>query len=112
MPQPPTELFATWRHSHEEDHDDIEVYRPESYDFPPARGRTGMRIAADGTFVEITIGADDRPGSRPGTWQATDDGSRLNLTREHEMAPWDNIEIVELSDEVLRIRRLGQPGMW
>lgn len=127
MNQPANELYATWRHSHEEDEGDIEVYRPDSYQFPPARGRAGLSFAADGAFTEIPIGRDDRVVSRPGSWRS-DTGTvetgvaeagaadavhpRLHITREHEMAPSESIEIVEVSSEVLKIRRLGQPGMW
>lgn len=53
-----------WWHSFEEDHDDVAVYRPDGFDFPPARGRRGIEIDPDGSMVELGLGADDVPGGR------------------------------------------------
>ncbi len=111
MSEPPSELYTTWRHSYEEDSGDLEVYRHEGYDFPPARGRKGMEVRADGSFAEIPIGPDDRPGDRPGGWEFDEAGRELFVTFDHDMAYSDAFEIVELSSDVLKIRRRGAPRM-
>lgn len=51
----------TWWHSFEEDHDDVAVYRPDGFGFPPARGRRGLEVDPDGTVVELGLGRDDTP---------------------------------------------------
>lgn len=51
----------TWWHSFEEDHDDVAVYRPDGFGFPPARGRRGLEVGPDGTVVELGLGRDDTP---------------------------------------------------
>lgn len=56
-----TDVQQRWWHSFEEDHDDVRVYRPEGFDFPPARGRRGLELRPDGTCIEFTIGRGDAP---------------------------------------------------
>jgi len=53
-----------WWHSFEEDHDDVAVYRPDGFEFPPARGRRGIEVEPDGSVVELGLGRDDVPGQR------------------------------------------------
>lgn len=53
-----------WWHSFEEDHDDVAVYRPDGFGFPPARGRRGLEIEPDGSVIELGLGRDDVPGQR------------------------------------------------
>jgi hypothetical protein len=65
-------LSQKWIHSHEEDTADEIVFRPESYKFPPSRGRRSFQLAADGTMVEYGIGPDDRPNPTPGLWELND----------------------------------------
>jgi hypothetical protein len=63
-------INATWLRSHEEDHDGLMVYRPESYTFPMSRGpRSGIRLLSDGTFVSYGIGAGDRGSQKSGNWK-------------------------------------------
>lgn len=77
----------TWWHSFEEDHDDVAVYRPDGFGFPPARGRRGLEVDPNGTVVELGLGRDDTP-SRPAP------GSGASL------------EVVHQADDRLEIRRL------
>ena len=74
MPSMDTQaLYQRWLHSHEEDSGNINVFRPATYDFPPARGRTGFELRRDGTLVQIGIGATDRPAEISGTWELNGD---------------------------------------
>ena len=66
-------LCQRWLHSHEEDSGNEKVYRPATYNFPPARGRTGFELRRDGTLVRIGIGATDRPIESSGTWELNGD---------------------------------------
>lgn len=72
-------LHGTWLHSREEDAGENEVFRPESYDFPPSRGRTGYSFDANGTVRVLGPGADDRSTAQSGTWSLSSDG-RLTIT--------------------------------
>src|SRR5690242_6845650 len=49
----------TWLHSHEDDRGDTIVYRPNSYDFPRSRGRTGFMLEADGSVRQYIIAPTD-----------------------------------------------------
>jgi hypothetical protein len=63
-------LAGSWVHSHEEDHEGIQVFRPVSYDFPPSRGRESFTLRPDGTAVAGLPGPDDRGISTDdGNWQ-------------------------------------------
>jgi hypothetical protein len=62
-------LAQRWRHSHEEDTDDLMVFRPEGYPFPPSRGRRSFELRPDGSLVGQAIGPDDRPVPTAGSWQ-------------------------------------------
>ncbi len=68
----PPDLAGSWVHSHEEDHDGIEVYRPAGYPFPPARGRTSLTLKPDGSARSGSPGPDDRGVAADGTWQLAD----------------------------------------
>jgi hypothetical protein len=65
----PPALFQRWFHSFEEDHDTLQVYRPESFDFPLARGRTGFGFSPDGKFEQYDIAPADGLEKTQGTWQ-------------------------------------------
>lgn len=61
-------LVGTWRHSHEEDTATESVYRPEGFEFPPARGRVGYTFGADRSCVYIGIAARDGSARETCTW--------------------------------------------
>ncbi len=43
------QLIGHWRHSHEEDEaNDIAVFRPVDFPFPPSRGRAEFELLPDG----------------------------------------------------------------
>ena len=72
--------IGRWGHSFEEDHDDITVYRPTSFDFPRARGRDGIEFCSDGSYVDWAIGRGDAPERRAGTWAPGAAAQRLDVT--------------------------------
>jgi len=70
-----TALHQHWVHSHEEDTETEDIYRPASYDFPPSRGRKSFDIRPDGKVVEHGIGPTDRGVETMGTWKLNDDST-------------------------------------
>jgi hypothetical protein len=69
----PATLHRKWVHSHEEDTDGEQVFRPASYDFPPSRGRSGFDLRPDGSYGESAPGPTDRPEESEGTWELNGD---------------------------------------
>jgi len=64
--------FGTWMRSQEEDKDPNAswlLYRPGTYDFPPARGRSGFIVQKDGKFALIGPSPADRRDTSWGTWK-------------------------------------------
>ena len=86
-------LYQHWTHSHEEDTDQEMVFRPASYAFPPARGRTGFELKPDGSLVEYGIGPTDRRTQSTGKWRL--DGDVLKVgTRTMKIASLDRDRLV------------------
>ena len=61
-------LHGTWVHSHEEDGEGTQVYRPPTYDFPPARGRESFELREGGVLVDRGPGPTGVPAEAEGTW--------------------------------------------
>jgi hypothetical protein len=61
-------LAQAWVHSHEEDAPGEMVFRPDSYPFPPSRGRRSFQLAPGGQYRSSGPGPDDRTMSSQGTW--------------------------------------------
>jgi hypothetical protein len=68
-------LIGTWRHSHEEDTETESIYRPDSFDFPPSRGRTGYTFRADHSCTYIGIAARDGSAKQTCTWEVREGAS-------------------------------------
>ena len=99
-----TQLEGTWLISREENSGDTLVYRPNTYAFPPSRGRTGFAIKSYGRFEQFDIAPTDGLAGRPGTW--TPNGTarlRIHLTNAQE--PDYTLEIISLDKQVLKLRR-------
>lgn len=71
------DLLGTWIHSHEENRDGVQVFRPEEYMFPPSRGRASFALRADGSALTGQPGPDDRGVTANGTWEF--DGTVLSV---------------------------------
>jgi hypothetical protein len=72
------QLAQHWVHSHEEDQQGEQVFRPASYAFPPSRGRSALHLRNDGTYSESAPGPTDRPTeSGVGDWEIS--GNELTL---------------------------------
>jgi hypothetical protein len=94
-------LARSWTHSHEEDVDDLMVFRPSEVDFPPSRGRTSFELAVTGAMRSTGPGPDDRRVTAAGTWNL--DGNLLTLQTPGQAE--QRLEITSLDDERLVVRR-------
>ena len=99
------QLEGTWLASHEENRGDTLVYRPNTYKFPPTRGRTGFAIKSFGRFEQFDIAPTDGLAGHPGTWTATGD-TRLIIHLTDGQEPNYTLEILSLNNKVLKLRRV------
>lgn len=97
----PDALAQEWKHSNEEDSDDVIVYRPARTPMPPARGRRAFSLAPDGTLKRSGPGPDDRPRIAEGTWSL--DGKTLTLHVEGR--PDETYQIESMTEDKLVLRR-------
>ena len=77
-------------HSHEEDRGDLQIYRPASYKFPPARGRYGLEFKRDGELVLYGPGPSDKPVARTERWSSAGSGRVRVGDRELEIVSVDS----------------------
>lgn len=99
------QLEGTWLASHEENRGDTLVYRPNTYKFPPARGRTGFAVKSYGRFEQFDIAPTDGLTGRPGTWTPSGN-TRLRIHLTDGQTPNYTLEIISLDQQVLKLRQL------
>lgn len=97
-------LTRTWLHAHEEDQGDVRVYRPNTYNFPPSRGRTGFAFEQNGLFTQYDIAPTDGMQGRKGQWAVKDEHT-LRITLDDKQEPDYELEIVSLDEKMLKVRR-------
>lgn len=67
-------ITGEWFHSHEEDSPGVVVYRPSSFDFPPARmPRERITLSAGGRAAVGSPGPADRADQTPARWSLVAD---------------------------------------
>lgn len=98
-------LERTWLHAHEEDQGDVQVYRPNTYAFPPSRGRTGFMFDHNGLFTQYDIAPTDGIEGRKGRWTAENDHT-VRITLDDKKDPDYKLELVSLENDVLKVRRV------
>ena len=99
------QLERTWLHAHEEDQDGIQVYRPNTYAFPPSRGRTGFAFDHNGLFTQFDIAPTDGLEGRKGKWSAENDHT-LRITLDDKKDPDYKLEIVSMNKDMLKVKRI------
>lgn len=101
------ELEGTWLQSREENVGDTLVYRPNTYAFPPSRGRTGFAIKPYGRFEQFDIAPTDGLAGQPGTW-VIDKETLLHIHLLEGQEPDYTLEILGLDAKkrILKVRRL------
>jgi hypothetical protein len=97
-------LERTWLRSYEENEGDIEVYRPNTYAFPPSRGRTGFSFESSGLFTEIGIAPADGPAFYKGKWVALRNNLLL-VDLDEQQKPSYKLEVILLDNDVLKVRQ-------
>ncbi len=100
-------LEGTWLISPEESAGTTLVYRPNTYPFPPSRGRTGFAIGTYGRFEQFDLSPTDGLAGRPGSW-VIDRDKFLQIHLYDSPAPEYTLEILSLDtvNQVLKVRRL------
>ncbi|GFE71910.1 hypothetical protein CFPU101_45200 [Chroococcus sp. FPU101] len=101
----PSTIFQHWIHSREEDTEDIQVYRPIGYQFPPSRGRNGLEFRPNGEFILYGLGPTDRPQKIVGSWTA-----QSNNKIKIDVSVWGDkgrmMEVISCDEKVLKLRYL------
>lgn len=108
-----TELMGTtWLHSYEEDEGEVLVYRPNSYDFPPSRGRTGFELEKGGVLKQYDIAPTDGLEEHIGEWEKVDK-DKVQVKIKGNGQPSQNyiIEIVSLKDNILKLKRTSSESL-
>jgi hypothetical protein len=100
------EIYEDWAHSHEEDTDEVEVYRPRDFGFLPSWPRPGFEIKQNGEFQEYVPAPNDAgvvPG-KAGRWRAV--GRNIIYLRfdDPEVEPC-KLRIASVEEGLLRLRR-------
>jgi hypothetical protein len=99
----PDLLHKRWVHSHEEDRDDVAVFRPATFDLPPARGRRSIELRDDGSYVEAFPGPADAPQEAGGRWSLKGDRLALQPDGNQAAEAW---QVLTAEADRLRLRRL------
>ena len=93
-------LVGEWLHSHEEDAAKEIVFRPNDYNFPPARGsREKMVLKESGILLYATNGPNDQPVRYEGTWQLS--GKQLVLKYDSKQLKYT---VVDISTSILKLK--------
>ncbi len=99
-------MDKTWLHSFEEDAGDTTVYRPNTYDFPPSRGRTGFTLEPGGVIKRYEIAPTDGLEEHEGTWQRKEKNQVEVHMKDSAVLPQDyTLEIVSVDKDVLKVIR-------
>ncbi|WP_375562186.1 hypothetical protein ACE193_06440 [Bernardetia sp. OM2101] len=98
---------VTWIRSFEDDKDGTQAYRPETYEFPPARGREGWRFEEDGTLKKQAIGATDAYVTKEGKWTFTNENNKntVNIILEDQKQSY---EVISASDSILFVKPIEE----
>jgi len=98
------DIYQYWIHSHEDDIDGLKVYRPKGYDFPASRGRVGLDLKSDGSYIEYRIGANDVPVAVQGKFTVDAEGKTFTLTPMDASKKTRSFEVVSVGKEMLKIK--------
>ena len=100
----PEELIGAWIHSHEDDTEEVKVYRPASYNFPPARGREGFEIKEGGECIYHGIAPADGNTSEVASW-SWDKDNKLLIKPDAEGVPEMVMEVLSVTAEMLKVKK-------
>jgi hypothetical protein len=98
-------LARTWLHAHEEDTATEAVYRPDDFDFPPARGRRGYEFRPNHTGAYIGIAARDGAARTSCKWRLRKKGKGLEIELTFDDGRKEVLRVVSLDKERLVLRK-------
>ena len=104
MPDLETCIQRHWTHSHEEDTRDVRVYRPDDYDFPPARGRVGFEFQEGGELIYYGIAAADGTELSTGRW-TLEDSNLIQIEVDNDRIEPFTLEVVSCDEDMLTVKR-------
>lgn len=114
----PEELFGVWFNSFEEEKTNAgNIYRPQSFDFPLSRGRSGIEFLQNGLFYELFPGPSDAMVKIEGNWIYTSKTKSIEITfplKNNLSSPTITqtipkpytILVLSVSKEVLKIKKV------
>jgi hypothetical protein len=97
-------ILKHWVHSHEEDTQDLRIYRPANYAFPASRGRVGFDFHAGGKLDYYAIGRADGPEQLSGSW-VLEGSNLLKITVNSQRIQPFELQVVACDDQLLKVRR-------
>jgi hypothetical protein len=92
-------LIGEWVHSHEEDKDNLKVFRLSSHDFPPSRGREKIYLKEKNSLVYTPIPPNDLPKPYIGTWKV--DKTELVLEYDNKKKTF---QVIESTNSILKLK--------
>ncbi|MCU0352873.1 MAG: hypothetical protein MUD08_03900 [Cytophagales bacterium] len=103
-------LYQKWVHSFEDEKGQpgVEVYRPEGFAFPPARGRKGLKIGKDGMLVRFDIAPNDGEKVVMGRWERTKLPNTMKVTVQGAESEAYFLEVVSVGKDMLKVRRKSE----
>ena len=97
-------IFKHWVHSHEEEEEDVRVYRPSNYKFPLSRGREGFEIKSNGEFISYDIAPADGTDIVNGGWEE-EGPNNLKVSFPGKLKKLRTLNIVSCEDNVLKVKK-------
>ncbi len=100
-------LYQKWVRSYEDEKGQpgVKVYRPESYSFPPARGREAISFQKSGSLVRFDIGPSDGQKIIMGTWVKTKFSHTMKVTVQGAENEVYFLEVISVSKDMLKVKR-------
>lgn len=107
---PDKALFShKWVRSHEEDPaDSLNVFRPESYNFPESPGRIAFQFFENGDFIYYDVAPGKKRFPVSGKWNYNQKTDRLFVTVGKSQQSTFIIKIIEVSNNKLKIRKISR----
>lgn len=100
----PPQIFKSWINSYEESEQDLIVYRPEGFEFPPARFREKLNFQENGKFILTVPGTNDVPEEIQGTWKSSVKDKILVQFPNSKIEGFI-LDIILIEEEILQVRR-------
>jgi hypothetical protein len=97
-------ILGYWIHSHEEDTQDVSIYRRVSHNFPPSRGRVAFEFRENGELVYQAIGRADGSELSSGRWSfEAENRIKVDIDNQNLFPPV--LRISYCDENVLNIRK-------